>query len=122
MLLIRLPQPLVLEIARFRGQGLEPGYYAYCGSARGPGGLAARIGRHLRCGKRRRWHIDRLTAAARIEAVAVDVGGHECALAGALLAAGGRVPLPGFGSSDCRHCPSHLVAVADASAVAGLCR
>ncbi|WP_429615053.1 DUF123 domain-containing protein, partial [Sphingobium olei] len=52
-----------------------PGWYVYAGSAYGPGGLRARIRRHLRRGKLLHWHIDHLTStAAAIQAVAVEGG------------------------------------------------
>jgi hypothetical protein len=39
-------------------------------------------------------------------------GGRECDLLDRLLKAPGAVvPVPGFGSSDCRTCPAHLVAL-----------
>jgi len=87
---------------------LPAGRYVYCGSARGPGGIRARVGRHMRRGKAVRWHIDRLTEAGTVPGVWVFPGGDECALVAAL--AGWPVPLPGFGSSDCPACPSHLLA------------
>jgi Uri superfamily endonuclease len=91
---------------------LSPGRYVYCGSARGPGGIAARVRRHLRRDKAVRWHVDRLTAAGRVVAVVAAPGEPECALCRRLLAVpGAEVPVPGFGSSDCRRCPAHLVAV-----------
>jgi len=112
-LLVRLHRPLKPEIPAFRERVLRPGAYVYCGSACGPGGLAARVARHLRSGKPVNWHIDRLTEAGRIEGVAVRIGGCECDLFDALIADGATVPIPGFGSSDCRRCPAHLVAARD---------
>lgn len=112
VLIVDLPRPLALDSPRFRGAVLPAGRYAYCGSAYGPGGLAARIARHRRPDKRQRWHIDRLTAAGRIVAVREVPGGAECALmAQVLRLPGARVPLAGFGSSDCRRCPAHLAAL-----------
>ena len=87
---------------------LAPGRYVYAGSARGPGGLRARLGRHLRRGKTPHWHIDALTEAATVEGAWVLPGGDECALASGLAHL--PVPMPGFGSSDCRRCASHLLA------------
>lgn len=109
VLLIRLEAPLSLDMPAFRGKSLVPGLYAYCGSAYGPGGLRARVSRHLCAAKPMRWHVDRLTAVGRIERVDMRIGGRECDLAGELLTAGGSAVLPGFGSSDCRACPAHLL-------------
>ena len=90
-LLIRLPRALTADIPALGAPRLAAGSYVYCGSAYGPGGLAARIGRHLRVGKRRRWHVDRLTEAGRVCGLAVRVGGCECDLVAALQIA----PVPG---------------------------
>ena len=112
VLLIELGAPLALETASLARAVLPAGRYAYCGSAYGPGGLKARISRHLRQDKAQRWHVDHLTAAGRIVALRAVPGGRECELLDRLLAAPGTsVPLPGFGSSDCRRCPAHLVAL-----------
>lgn len=113
VLLVRLRLPLQPDVRIFGGRMLGPGAYAYCGSAYGPGGLRARVSRHLRSGKTVRWHIDRLTQAGSIEAVAVRVGGRECDLVDALRARGATVPIPRFGSTDCRRCPAHLLSLSD---------
>jgi Uri superfamily endonuclease len=112
LLLIRLAAPLPLEITSLGAAVLPAGCYVYAGSARGPGGIRARAGRHLRRGKRLHWHIDRVSeAAAACWAFAVP-DGRECALVHALLARPAyQVALTGFGSSDCRRCASHLLAV-----------
>lgn len=113
VLLIRLDERLPLDIPAFRGMSLAPGLYAYCGSAYGPGGIRARVSRHLRAGKSMRWHVDRLTAAGRVERAGIRIGGRECDLVIKLLADGGSPALPKFGSSDCRTCPAHLLRVPD---------
>ena len=110
VLLIRLDTALCLDIPAFTSDTLAPGTYAYCGSAHGPGGLAARIARHMRKSKPAHWHVDRLTALGCIVAAGVRIGGRECDLLDSLLARGATVPLPGFGSSDCRRCAAHLAA------------
>ena len=120
VLLLLLRAPLALS-GRFAERTLAPGWYAYVGSARGPGGLKARLSRHLRREKTLRWHVDRLTTrAAECWALPFPDGPEtraitaqsltECALARYLLATGrfGH-PLPGFGSSDCKSCESHLL-------------
>lgn len=107
LLLIALPVPLCVVLPHRRATTLPPGRYLYAGSARGPGGLRARLARHLRADKKPHWHIDRLTAAGTVEGAWVIPGGSECALVAALAHL--PVPLPGFGSSDCRTCVSHLL-------------
>lgn len=109
LLVLALDRRLDLAIGG-RPASLAPGLYAYCGSAYGPGGLAARLSRHLRPGKKPHWHIDRLTAAGSIAAAYAQPTGRECDLVAALCRlTGATIPLPGFGSSDCRVCPSHLL-------------
>ena len=97
-------------------ESLGPGCYFYCGSASGPGGLRARVGRHFNPIKSVRWHIDQLTVGGRVAgALVFEKASHpalsECILAAMLQAPsiGATVSLDGFGSSDCRGCPSHLV-------------
>ncbi len=112
LLVIDLDAPLALPIPKGAAATLAPGRYGYCGSAYGPGGIRARVARHLRRAKSIRWHIDRLTAAGRVVAVEAAPGGHECALMDDLRALPGvSIPVPGFGSSDCRRCPAHLVSL-----------
>lgn len=113
LLLIGLARPVVLDIPRFSGLTVAPGWYAYAGNANGPGGLRARVARHLRQDmrqdKRPHWHVDHLTSAASVAALCFPAG-DECRLVGALmLATDFAVPVPGFGSTDCRRCKSHLV-------------
>jgi Uri superfamily endonuclease len=111
-LLIEVPSQLVLEVGRLGRQVFQPGRYAYLGSALGPGGVAARLKRHLRPNKTLHWHIDHLTAAARIVGAGAAYGTvrQECLWAMALQAGqGAYAPAPGFGSSDCRSgCGAHL--------------
>ncbi len=114
VLLIELGAPLALEVAGLARAVLPAGRYAYCGSAYGPGGLKARIGRHLRAEKAVRWHVDRLIVAGRVVDVRAIPGGRECELLARVLEVpGASVPVPGFGSSDCRACLAHLVALPD---------
>lgn len=109
LLLIGLEQPLVLDIARFAGATLPAGWYVYAGNANGRGGLRARIARHLRTAKSIHWHIDHLTRLVAGAALCFS-GADECDLVRNLSAtATFAVPLPGFGSTDCRRCDSHLL-------------
>lgn len=105
VLWLRLDAPLRVSAGDRPGL-LYPGDYLYCGSARGPGGLRARLARHWRREKRPHWHVDQITLAGRPLAAWIDEGGDECALNAALGAL--PIPVPGFGSSDCPRCAAHL--------------
>lgn len=110
LVLIDLTEPTALPLAKVERTHLSSGLYVYAGSARGPGGIRARVARHLRRGKKRHWHVDHLTEAAAALAAIPVPGGNECALVQTLVESGGyETPLPGFGSTDCRHCASHLL-------------
>ncbi len=61
VLVFEMEQPLSLEVGRLGAVNLAPGRYVYFGSAWGPGGLRARIRRHVRPDKLPHWHIDYLT-------------------------------------------------------------
>lgn len=109
LLLIGLARPVVLTVARFSGVTVAPGWYAYAGNAHGPGGLRARVARHLRKDKRAHWHVDHLTQDASVAALCF-LGADECQLVEKLTSASAfSVPMAGFGSTDCRRCESHLV-------------
>jgi len=112
VLVVDLAEPLDFSVAGGRTVRLEPGRYAYCGSARGPGGLAARLNRHLRAAKPVHWHVDHLTAAGQIAGVGFRVNGRECDLFEEITRLPGvRIPVRGLGSSDCANCAAHLAAV-----------
>jgi Uri superfamily endonuclease len=114
-----LPRPVSLPPRRFAGE-LAAGHYVYFGNAWGPGGIRARCARHFRRAKKRHWHVDWLTDFAERPMAAAFPGMDECDLVGRALAlAGVSVPIPGFGSSDCRRCPAHLLAL-DAGCLAVL--
>ena len=107
---VRLSQPLKLEIGKFAQVSLPKGLYFYGGSAFGPGGLKARLGRHIRPKSKLQWHIDHVTSAGNMVAAGVVENSSECKIISAASAMpGALIPLPGFGSSDCRNCASHLV-------------
>ncbi len=111
VLVIEIPADLILQNKRFTGIVLPKGIYLYCGSAKGPGGIAARVKRHCKRNKKPHWHVDELTSngAGRVVSVLAVPGGDECALRAQLQGTSINVPVPGFGSSDCINCPSHLI-------------
>ncbi len=112
-LFIHLPQALTLQVGRLGQVHMPAGCAVYVGSAAGPGGLRARVSRHLRPHKRPHWHIDALTSQHQPVAVVMREGDdvRECTWVQNLVAtASASVPAPGFGSSDCRcGCPAHLL-------------
>lgn len=98
-----------IEVGALGDLSVPEGWYAYTGSALGPGGFS-RIERHQRVASGdhdvRHWHVDYLLGApdTRIDQVVRSQGiDIECAVADDL--AGSRVRE--FGSSDC-DCASHL--------------
>ena len=113
VLLLCGDEPTTIQINRFGTISLKAGVYAYVGSARGPGGLRARVRRHMRPVKPIHWHIDTLTALMPVTKVWFEASSErlECIWARALAGLHGiSTPVPGFGSSDCA-CRSHLFAV-----------
>lgn len=97
-----------LVVGRLGTLMLVPGYYAYVGSAFGPGGVAARIHHHRTAQERQHWHIDYLKRQLTLAETWFSYGDtkreHQWA---ALLQRYCSIAMPGFGASDCR-CSSHL--------------
>lgn len=109
-LVMRAASSLTIEIGRSGTLHLHPGIYIYVGSAFGPGGLRARVGRHLKIEKKKHWHIDFLRPFLGMEDLWYHCGPEAREHAWAeyfRTLPGAAIPLPGFGASDCR-CPAHL--------------
>lgn len=106
-LIMHLRESCKLKVGALGEIYFEEGYYAYTGSALGPGGLA-RISRHkdVASGKNpaRQWHIDYLLPQVEV-LEAITSHRPECSIAVAIDSTLPRVT--GFGCSDCR-CQSHL--------------
>ena len=109
-LILSLPQAGKIEIGTLGAIDFAGGFYAYTGSARGPGGLK-RVDRHILVMEgiktTRRWHIDYLLPSASLVEVFITKTTQdlECSIAKAL----GKqlMAVPRFGCTDCR-CFSHL--------------
>ena len=118
-LILRSLEASTIQVGRLGLLDVSPGWYVYVGSAFGPGGLQARVGRHQRRGGALHWHIDYLRRAASVEQVWTTLDPtpreHEWAQAFARLP-GITIPLAGFGSSDCR-CPAHLFYLPNSAAL-----
>jgi Uri superfamily endonuclease len=108
LLVLRLPASAEIRVGRLGRIGFRRGWYAYAGSAFGPGGLAGRLRHHLRPVRKPHWHIDYLRGYAGVRQVwwAVGPPNREHDWAQALTGQGQWVR--GFGCSDCG-CPSHLI-------------
>lgn len=110
-LVIRLREHLVTSLNE-REILLTGGLYVYTGSAFGPGGLSARISRHLRRRKPHHWHIDELTSLLHCRIVALIFCISPEKLEGAISSLFSKdvrfAGINGFGSSDDSKNPSHL--------------
>lgn len=111
-LLLRAEEAQSLEVGTLGTMAVSPGWYVYVGSAFGPGGLRARVQRHVRGDGALHWHVDYLRAETTLERIwyTHDPERRECTWATVLRDhPGAHVPMAGFGASDCG-CPAHLVA------------
>lgn len=105
-----LPRGTEITIGRLGSHHFRRGWYFYCGSAFGSGGLRARLSHHLQHSEKLHWHIDYLKKWVRIRSVWLCCGincEHDWSQL-LLTLPGAELPLKGFGSSDCS-CLSHLV-------------
>ena len=108
-----------IQIGKWGKLEMEPGYYLYVGSAFGPGGVLARVSRHCREAKSKRWHVDFLRAYTRLNVVWYAHGAVrlEHRWASALMDLEQTAAIKDFGCSDCR-CLAHLFFVKDESYLA----
>jgi Uri superfamily endonuclease len=128
---LHLTQPRVLQIGRLGEFTFPAGAYLYFGSACGPGGLHARLARHLLPASSQpvHWQIDYLHSVAEARALGYlafacqeQAAQHmECLWSQAVAGLPGSLAIvPGFGASDCRlGCPAHLLAIQKAGEAKG---
>jgi Uri superfamily endonuclease len=109
-LVLYLDHARMIRIGKLGSFIFPAGYYAYIGSAFGPGGLSARIQRHLGAEKNFHWHIDYLRQHTVLQEIWISQEKikreHDWA---SLLEDhfDSSLPVPGFGCSDCT-CTTHL--------------
>ncbi len=116
-LIIMLRRELEITTRGGKRFHLKPGLYVYIGSARGPGGIRARVARHLRRDKRLFWHIDYVTSSPEAEIIGVvSMRGAERDMESLLSRRLAELlePIHGFGSTDKRD-PAHLFYCGEAS-------
>lgn len=111
-----MANPKYLQIGRLGRFAFPAGEYFYLGSALGPGGLKARISRHVRGDGHPHWHIDYLRKHADLigyYSVNIELR-QECLWSKTLASLPeASIPVPYFGASDCKSgamkCPAHLI-------------
>ena len=104
--ILHLPKTGKITVGKLGTFNFRKGFYFYVGSAQR--NLSARLERHGRKKKPLRWHIDYLSAKAKMLG-AITIPGTkelECQLA-KKLSNMFEPTIPGFGASDCR-CGGHL--------------
>jgi Uri superfamily endonuclease len=114
VLYFNIELPLTLLVGSLGSSVFPAGRYAYVGSARR--GIAARVLRHKRLALQKEgklhWHIDYLLINRHTELAGETVLENEieCTISKRIAKMSGvTVPVPGFGSSDCRAgCRAHL--------------
>ncbi len=110
VLVLEVREPARIRAGRLGELEVAPGWYAYIGSAFGPGGVVARCRHHRRISVRPHWHIDYLRAVSELREIwfSCDSGRREHTWSD-LIGKGKSAtqPFSGFGASDCG-CRSHL--------------
>jgi Uri superfamily endonuclease len=110
ILVLEANESVRIKAGRLGELDVTPGWYAYIGSAFGPGGVAARCGHHQRISVRPHWHIDYLRAVCELREIWFSYDSARREHTWSNLVGKGRgatQPFPGFGASDC-DCRSHL--------------
>ena len=111
---IKIKKDVSLKIGALGEYHFPKGEYVYTGSSMK--NLDKRIERHNRKEKALRWHIDYLLASDDVELLeAISYPSkirEECQRNQILLNEGAEAIIKGFGSSDCKICPSHLLKIA----------
>lgn len=110
ILILHLKEEKVIQVGKLGKFKFPMGYYAYVGSAFGPGGLKGRLLHHFNPTYKPHWHIDYLRKEAEPEEAWIteqkDQREHLWASMLQQLNSA-AVPAPEFGCSDCK-CTSHL--------------
>ena len=111
VLIFELRSSFRLPVGKLGIFNFPAGWYAYTGSAFGPGGLPGRIRHHLAIATRPHWHMDYLRPRGYMREIWYGRGTcydeHRWAVSLQSMPRSVTVA-PGFGSSDCR-CETHLV-------------
>jgi len=115
-LIIHIKKDRKIQIGALGEFNFLKGYYVYTGSAMT--NLKQRVERHKRKIKKIKWHIDFLLADKYVKIIDIklfpSIKKEECIHNLRILKnLGAYVPVKGFGSSDCRRCPAHLIGLSE---------
>ena len=113
LLILKVRKETIIHTRGKRTFSLKPGIYFYIGSARGPGGLRARLYRHFKNNKNKLfWHIDFLTTHKNTDIIGyIAITLHKDKDLENILSnimKNYLKTIPGFGCSDKREDESHL--------------
>jgi len=111
VLLLHLPDKEQLTIGKLGTFDFPAGWYAYVGSAFGPGGLVGRLKYHMKPVEKPHWHIDYFRQSARLMEIwlSPDTERQETEWVDLMLAIpGAAIVAEGFGASDTNR-ESHLI-------------
>ncbi len=117
-ILLQIPEDLTLEVGGLGSMNFLRGFYVYTGSAMGPGGIGARISRHIRTEKKIFWHIDYLVINPSVKVFALfraeSKWKMECDVNKSIVSNFDVSIVSGFGSTDCKAaCGGHLLFLRD---------
>jgi Uri superfamily endonuclease len=123
---LRVLKNLSLQVGSLGIVDIPAGQYVYVGSARKS--ISGRVDRHRRLAVDKtgklHWHIDYLLIHPEIELFKIDtyIGHQECNIAGRIeRSEAAFVPVPDFGSSDCRSgCKAHFFHVKNSEKITSL--
>ena len=111
-LIFHLKESTEVTVGKFGTYTFQNGYYYYFGSAKGSGGLRARINRHISMEKNKFWHIDYLRSSMDFIATVFTTDfNKECEWCQEIEEKYSlSVPVKRFGSGDCLSgCKAHLL-------------
>ena len=113
---IKISRDIKVIVGALGQCSIPKGNYIYTGSALK--NLSKRVERHYRKDKKLHWHIDYLTINRFVKIDYIELiytsEKIECELNLQLFSDYNvSVPVKGFGSSDCKCCPAHLVKIVD---------
>lgn len=111
---IEISENIQIKIGSLGICNFEKGKYVYTGSAMSS--LTKRVERHLKMNKKMHWHIDYLLTNRNVTITKIELFPssikQECQLNHDIINNHNGVPaVLGFGSSDCKNCPSHFLLV-----------